>query len=89
VAAGAPLRARIGIHTGNAVAAEGVYTGLAVHRAARICAIARGGQVLVSQATQTIIEEEEEPGFMLLDLAAHAEGPRSAGSLIPACRTRA
>jgi hypothetical protein len=41
-----------------------VYTGPAVHRAARICAAARGGQVLVSQATQTIIEdEEEEPGF--------------------------
>ena len=66
---GTPVRVRIGIHTGNAVPAEGVYTGLAVHRAARICAVARGGQVLVSQATQTIIEdEEEEPGFTLLDL---------------------
>ena len=67
--AGAPVRVRIGIHTGNAVPAEGVYTGLAVHRAARICAAACGGQVLVSQATQTIIEdEEEEPGFTLMDL---------------------
>src|SRR5262249_18458411 len=38
--------------------------------AARICAAARGGQVLISQATQTIIddEEEEEPGFTLVDL---------------------
>ena len=68
--AGALVRVRIGIHTGHAVPAEGVYTGLAVHRAARICAVAHGGQVLVSQATQTIIEdeEEEEPGFTLLDL---------------------
>jgi predicted ATPase/class 3 adenylate cyclase len=67
--AGAPVRVRIGIHTGHAVPAEGVYTGLAVHRAARICAGARGGQVLVSQATQTIIDdEEEEPGFTLIDL---------------------
>ena len=67
--AGAPVRVRIGIHTGNAVPAEGVYTGLAVHRAARICAAARGGQVLVSQATQTIIEdEEEEPGFTLSEV---------------------
>src|SRR5215471_13005490 len=68
--AGASVRVRIGIHTGNAVPAEGVYTGLAVHRAARICAAACGGQVLVSQATQTIIEdeEEEEPGFTLMDL---------------------
>ena len=67
--AGAPVRVRIGIHTGHAVPADGAYTGLAVHRAARICATARGGQVLVSQATQTIIEDEEEdPGFTLLDV---------------------
>jgi class 3 adenylate cyclase/tetratricopeptide (TPR) repeat protein len=67
--AGAAVRVRIGIHTGQAVPAEGGYTGLAVHRAARICAAARGAQVLVSQATQMIIEdEEEEPGFTLVDL---------------------
>ena len=67
--ANGPVRVRIGIHTGQAVPAEGAYTGLAVHRAARICAAARGGQVLVSQATQTIIDdEEEEPGFTLVDL---------------------
>ena len=67
--AGAPVRVRIGIHTGQAVPAGGAYTGLAVHRAARICAAARGGQVLVSQAAQTIIEdEEEESGFTLVDL---------------------
>jgi len=67
--AGAPVRVRIGIHTGQAMLAEGAYTGLAVHRAARICAAAGGGQVLVSQATQTIIEDdEEELGFTLVDL---------------------
>jgi tetratricopeptide (TPR) repeat protein len=70
--AGMPVRVRIGIHTGQAVPAEGAYTGLAVHRAARICAAAHGGQVLVSQATQTIIEDEEEQlGFTLLDLGEH------------------
>ena len=67
--AGAPVRVRIGIHTGQAVPDGGEYTGLAVHRAARICAAARGGQVLVSAATQTIIEDEEDdPGFTLVDL---------------------
>src|SRR5262249_41794585 len=71
--AGAPVRVRIGIHTGNSVPVEGVYTGLAVHRAARICAAAAGGQVLVSQATQTIIEdEEEEPGFTLCEVGERA-----------------
>jgi peptide/nickel transport system substrate-binding protein len=65
-----PVRVRIGIHTGHAVPAGGAYTGLAVHRAARISAAARGGQVLISQATQSIIEDEEEkdPGFTLVDL---------------------
>jgi predicted ATPase/class 3 adenylate cyclase/DNA-binding CsgD family transcriptional regulator len=68
--AGAPVRVRIGIHTGPAVPAGGGYTGLAVHRAARICAAARGGQVLISQATQALIEDEEEGerlGFTLVD----------------------
>lgn len=67
--ASASVRVRIGIHTGQAIPVEGAYTGLAVHRAARICAAARGGQVLVSQATQTLIEdEEEELAFALTEL---------------------
>src|SRR5262245_44165876 len=57
---GAPVRVRMGIHTGQASPVDGRYTGLAVHRAARICAAGHGGQVLVSQATQTLLEDEEE-----------------------------
>ncbi len=57
---GTQIRVRMGIHTGQAAASNGRYTGLAVHRAARICAAGHGGQVLVSQATQTLIEDEEE-----------------------------
>jgi predicted ATPase/class 3 adenylate cyclase len=66
---GTQVRVRIGIHTGYAVPAGGGYTGLAVHRAARISAAAVGGQVLVSQATQALVEdEEEELGFALVDV---------------------
>jgi YVTN family beta-propeller protein len=54
------VKVRIGIHTGQAAPVNGRYTGLAVHRAARICAAAHGGQVLVSQATQSLLEDEEE-----------------------------
>ncbi len=70
---GAQVRVRIGIHTGQAVPAGEAYTGLAVHRAARICAAASGGQVLMSQATQTLIEDEEEaePGFTLVDVGEY------------------
>lgn len=54
------VKVRMGIHTGQAAPVNGRYTGLAVHRAARICAAGHGGQVLVSQATQTLLEDEEE-----------------------------
>jgi YVTN family beta-propeller protein len=63
---GVELKVRMGIHTGQAVASDGRYTGLAVHRAARIGAAAHGGQVLVSQATQTLVEDEEEDLHILL-----------------------
>ena len=57
---GVAVRVRMGLHTGQAVATDGRYTGLAVHRAARIGAAGHGGQVLLSQATQTLLEDEEE-----------------------------
>ena len=57
---GVEIAVRMGLHTGQAVAQDGRYTGLAVHRAARIGAAGHGGQILVSQATQTLLEDEEE-----------------------------
>jgi DNA-binding NarL/FixJ family response regulator/class 3 adenylate cyclase len=54
------LRVRMGIHTGEATPTEGNYHGLAVHRAARICSEARGGQVLVSHATVSVIEDARD-----------------------------
>ena len=70
---GNELRVRIGIHTGEATVAGDRYVGLAVHRAARICAAAHGGQVLLSQTTQALLEEEEELG----ELDFSDLGPRS------------
>ena len=57
---GVRIKVRMGLHTGQAVVSGGRYTGLAVHRAARIGATGNGGQILVSQATQTLVEDEEE-----------------------------
>src|SRR5436305_686856 len=69
---GVQVKVRMGIHTGHAPGSEGSYTGLAVHRAARICAAGHGGQILVSQATQTLLEDEEEDlGIALRDLGEH------------------
>jgi DNA-binding NarL/FixJ family response regulator/class 3 adenylate cyclase len=69
----AELRVRIGIHTGEATVAGDQYVGLAVHRAARICAVAHGRQVLLSQTTQALLEDEEELG----ELDFSDLGPRS------------
>lgn len=67
---GAELRVRMGIHTGEAAVVGERYHGLAVNRAARICSVGHGGQVLVSQTTLNLIEDEEVelPGLRLTDL---------------------
>src|SRR6266542_4220315 len=67
---GAELQVRMGIHSGQAAHSEDRYLGLAVHRAARICAVANGGQILLSQTTVNLLEDEEEElsGIELRDL---------------------
>ena len=70
---GVRVGVRIGIHTGQASPSEGRYTGIAVHRAARISAAGHGGQILVSQTTHNLLEDEEQeiPGIRLRDLGEH------------------
>lgn len=67
---GADVRVRMGIHTGQAAPVDGRYSGVAVHRAARVSAAGHGGQILVSQTTHNLLEDEEEeiPGLALRDL---------------------
>jgi predicted ATPase/class 3 adenylate cyclase len=54
-ATAAPVRVRIGIHTGEAVVRDGDYFGTAVNRAARLMAIGHGGQVLCSSTTAELV----------------------------------
>jgi predicted ATPase/class 3 adenylate cyclase/Tfp pilus assembly protein PilF len=49
---GAAPRVRMGVHTGSPVVVDDDYVGIDVHRVARICSAAHGGQVLVSGATR-------------------------------------
>jgi DNA-binding NarL/FixJ family response regulator/class 3 adenylate cyclase len=67
---GVEVRVRMGIHTGEASVSENRYHGLAVHRAKRICDAGHGGQILLSQTSHHLLEDEEEPlpGCSLLDL---------------------
>jgi DNA-binding NarL/FixJ family response regulator/class 3 adenylate cyclase len=55
---GVEPRVRMGIHTGDASISADEYHGLAVNRAARICAAGQGGQILLSQATHALLEDE-------------------------------
>src|SRR6266852_8184433 len=66
------VRVRIGIHTGEPEAGGRGYVGLAVHRAARICAAANGGQIVMSQATRSVVGDDELSGTMTRDLGQHA-----------------
>ena len=55
---GGEVRVRIGLHTGEPVVGEERYLGIGVHRAARIGAIGHGGQVLLSNATRELVEDD-------------------------------
>ena len=63
--AGTPVRLRMGIHTGEPAVADERYVGLDVVLAARICASAHGGQVVVSQTTRDLVDRN------LRDLGDH------------------
>lgn len=52
---GETVRVRIGLHTGEPALHEEGYVGLDVVRAARICTVGRGGQILLSETTRALV----------------------------------
>jgi class 3 adenylate cyclase/tetratricopeptide (TPR) repeat protein len=68
---GAELRVRMGIHTAEPSASDEGYYGLGVHRAARIMGAAHGGQILVSLAASSVLEDAELDGAHLRDLGEY------------------
>jgi predicted ATPase/class 3 adenylate cyclase len=62
-----PVRVRIGIHTGEPLVTEEGYVGVDVHQAARIMGAAHGGQVLLSETTQRLLD----PNVRLRNLGEH------------------
>ena len=67
----APLRVRIGIHTGQAGERAGDYYGPAVNRCARLRALAHGGQILLSEATAELARDSLPARADLRDLGVH------------------
>jgi len=53
-------RVRIGIHTGAPAARGGDFIGMDVHRAARVMAVAHGGQVLLTEPARHAMEGSRE-----------------------------
>jgi predicted ATPase/class 3 adenylate cyclase len=68
---GVRLRVRMGLHTGAGVLGGDNYLGLDVNRAARIAAAAHGEQILLSDATQSLVERCLPPGTRLRAIGEH------------------
>jgi len=69
--AGADVRVRMGMHTGEGTLSEGDYVGLDVNRAARISAAGHGGQILLSATTAGLLATPPLAGVRLRDLGEH------------------
>lgn len=67
----APVLVRIAVHTGAAELHSGDYYGTAVNRAARLRALAHGGQTVVSAATHELIKGSVPAGVGIRDLGLH------------------
>jgi predicted ATPase/class 3 adenylate cyclase len=68
---GAAVRVRMGLHTGEPEVALDDYVGIAIHRAARIAHVGHGGQVLLSETTTALVQDDLPSGVSLLDLGCH------------------
>jgi predicted ATPase/class 3 adenylate cyclase len=64
----APLRVRMGLHTGEAGLREGDYYGVTVNRTTRIRSLAHGGQVLLSRSTHDLLRDGLPEGVGLRPL---------------------
>jgi predicted ATPase/class 3 adenylate cyclase/DNA-binding CsgD family transcriptional regulator len=67
----AAVRVRMGLHTGEPQRTADGYVGLDVHRAARLVSAGHGGQVLLSQTTCSLVEQDLPEGVYLRDLGEH------------------
>ena len=68
----APIRLRIGVHTGEVqLRDEGNYIGPTINRTARLRDLGHGGQILLSGTTEALVVDMLPPDAWLTDLGAH------------------
>ena len=68
---GGSLRVRMGMHTGEGVLGGDDYIGLDVNRAARIGATGWGGQIVLSDATRSLVHHELPDGVSIRSQGVH------------------
>jgi predicted ATPase/class 3 adenylate cyclase/DNA-binding CsgD family transcriptional regulator len=68
----APIRLRIGVHTGEIqLRDEGNYAGPTINRTARLRDLGHGGQTVLSGATEAMVVDRLPAGTWLTDLGTH------------------
>ncbi len=70
-AEGERVQVRMGVHSGEASEATTGLVGLEVHRAARVAAVAYGGQILLSESAAVLARDSLPAGASLKDLGLH------------------
>ena len=90
----APVKLRIGVHTGDVqLRDEGNYAGTTINKTARLRDLAHGGQTVISAATEEMVEDQLPDDAWLTDLVpprtAWSPPPRSGFPVdaIPICAT--
>lgn len=68
---GVTVRVRMGIHGGRPTLTDGGYVGVAVHTVARVCSLARGGQILISRQALASLGEDRPSEVTFLALGEH------------------
>ena len=68
---GAVVRVRMGLHTGEPLLGSERYVGMGVNRGARICSAAHGGQVLLSNTTRELVEDDLPDDVRVADRGEH------------------
>ncbi len=68
---GVDVRVRVGIHAAEPLVSDNRYVGLGINRAARICELAHGGQVLLSQVAASLLADSDLQNTRLRDLGQY------------------
>jgi DNA-binding SARP family transcriptional activator/class 3 adenylate cyclase len=66
----AAVRVRMGLHTSEPQLGESGYHGIGVVRGARVCGAAQGGQIICSDSTRTLLEDDALDGLEFRDLGS-------------------